>query len=219
MSRFRFILFGTAVIFVLIMLFVFPSSRQFILNLYTQQGLETIKNYILAVGFWGPLASIFLMVLHTIIFIPSEIILFANVYTFGFYLGILYTWVGSMLGAYLSFYLARLYGRPFVDRFISKGKVRQFDDWLEKKGVFGFFLLRLVPLFSFNLLNYSAGLTKISVWQFTWSTGIGILPPTIVMAWLYENAVNNSLGILILMLSAIGILSIKLYNNKRKKDV
>ncbi|WP_408962583.1 VTT domain-containing protein [Guptibacillus hwajinpoensis] len=68
-----------------------------------------------SLGFWGPLFAIFLMVLHSVVFVPSEIILFANIYIYGFALGLLYTWIGSMLGAYLSFYLARLFGKPLVE--------------------------------------------------------------------------------------------------------
>lgn len=34
---------------------------------------------------------------------------------------------------------------------------------------------------AFNLVNYAAGLTKISWWTFIWTTAIGILPMTILM--------------------------------------
>jgi uncharacterized membrane protein YdjX (TVP38/TMEM64 family) len=34
---------------------------------------------------------------------------------------------------------------------------------------------------AFNLVNYAAGLTRISWWTFAWATGIGILPMTTLM--------------------------------------
>ena len=43
------------------------------------------------------------------------------------------------------------------------------------------FLSRFVPVISFNLINYAAGLTAISWWTFTWATGLGILPLTFLM--------------------------------------
>ena len=48
-------------------------------------------------------------------------------------------------------------------------------------------ILSFIPLISFNLINYGAGLTKISWWTFTWTTGIGILPFTIIMVTMGNN--------------------------------
>jgi uncharacterized membrane protein YdjX (TVP38/TMEM64 family) len=38
-----------------------------------------------------------------------------------------------------------------------------------------------VPVIAFNLVNYAAGLTKISCWTFIWTTALGILPMTALM--------------------------------------
>jgi uncharacterized membrane protein YdjX (TVP38/TMEM64 family) len=191
-----------------------PTVSDIILKIFSSEGLEFLKTYIDSLGYWGPIIAILLMVLHSIVFIPSEIILFANVYAYGFYLGMLYTWIGSMLGAYLSFYLARFFGRPLVEKFIAKEKVDKFDQWFDEKGTFGLFILRLIPLFSFNLLNYGAGLVSISFWQFTWSTGIGIIPPMVVMSWLYLHSAKNSWGITILVIMAVLFVALKLYKDK-----
>ena len=40
---------------------------------------------------------------------------------------------------------------------------------------------RFIPLIAFNLVNYAAGLMRISWWTFIWATGIGILPFTVLM--------------------------------------
>jgi uncharacterized membrane protein YdjX (TVP38/TMEM64 family) len=131
----------------------FPSFRDFITLLFSDQGLEKLTEWIKSLGYWGPIISILIMILHNIIFIPAEVILFANIYIFGLSLGSLYTWIGSMLGAYLSFYVARIFGRPVVKRFFAQENINKFDQWIEEKGTFGLFVLRLIPLFSFNLLN------------------------------------------------------------------
>lgn len=182
--------------------------------LFSTSGLEDLKAFMLGLGSFGPIVAILLMVLHSIIFIPSEIILFANVYIFGLTLGLIYTWIGSMLGAYLSFYLARLFGRPLVLKFISDAKLAKFDNRFKKNGLFGLFLLRLVPLFSFNLLNYGAGLIKITLWQFTWTTALGIIPPMVIMAWLYMNSMQSSVGIAILIVFVVIFIVIKVFKDK-----
>jgi uncharacterized membrane protein YdjX (TVP38/TMEM64 family) len=40
-------------------------------------------------------------------------------------------------------------------------------------------LARLVPVISFNLINYAAGLLEVGWWRFLWTTGLGILPITV----------------------------------------
>ena len=48
-------------------------------------------------------------------------------------------------------------------------------------------IARFIPVISFNLVNYAAGLTRISWWTFAWSTGIGILPMTALMVIMGDN--------------------------------
>ena len=40
---------------------------------------------------------------------------------------------------------------------------------------------RFYPVIAFNLINYAAGISRMSWWTFFWATGIGILPLTILM--------------------------------------
>jgi len=49
------------------------------------------------------------------------------------------------------------------------------------------FITRLVPIFSFALITYAAGVTVISAWRFALATAIGMLPMTIVFAGLGHN--------------------------------
>ena len=40
-------------------------------------------------------------------------------------------------------------------------------------------LARLVPVISFNLINYAAGILHVGWWRFLWTTSLGILPITV----------------------------------------
>lgn len=53
------------------------------------------------------------------------------------------------------------------------------ERWSERHGGSALFIARLIPVISFNLINYAAGLTTISWATFTWATGLGILPITL----------------------------------------
>ena len=166
----------------------------------------TIINFISSLGAWGPLGSIGLMIVHSFVPFPAEFLTIANGMVFGPFWGVAITWGGAMLGAYASFGLTRLYGRPFVARNVNSSQLKKLDRWIQHQGAVSLLLGRLIPLISFNLINYGAGLTKISWWTFTWTTGIGILPFTIIMVTMGNNF--NLLpwwAWLIVMITIIGV--------------
>jgi uncharacterized membrane protein YdjX (TVP38/TMEM64 family) len=42
-------------------------------------------------------------------------------------------------------------------------------------------VIRLMPVISFNLVNYAAGLLGVPWWRFLWTTALGILPIIVTM--------------------------------------
>jgi len=132
-------------------------------------------------GMWGVVASIGLMIIHSFIPFPAEFLAIANGMVFGPVWGVMITWSGAMLGAFLAFYLARFLGRPFVKAMVVKKNWRTLDNWTEANSIFLLLISRLIPVIAFNLINYAAGLTRVSFWTFSWTTGVGILPMTVLM--------------------------------------
>jgi uncharacterized membrane protein YdjX (TVP38/TMEM64 family) len=143
--------------------------------------VEAVERTIESWGMWGVAGSILLMVLHSFVPLPAEIVAMANGMLYGPLWGTVITWTGAMLGAYLAFGLARWLGRPFVRAMVAKRHREQLDEWVTRQGGGMLLLSRFVPVISFNLINYAAGLTAISWWTFTWATGLGILPLTFLM--------------------------------------
>jgi uncharacterized membrane protein YdjX (TVP38/TMEM64 family) len=120
--------------------------------------------------------------LHSFLPLPAEIIPIANGMLFGPLLGIALTWLGAMLGAVLSYALARALGRGFVRLFVSEEREARLARLSPRPGTLLY--VRLVPLISFNLVNYAAGLMGVPWWTFLWTTAIGILPLTVAMVLL-----------------------------------
>ena len=140
------------------------------------EGIERIAE---AWGAWAPVASIALMILHSFVPFPAELIAIANGMLFGPLWGTVVTWIGAMLGAALAFALARRYGRPLVDRLVAR------QAWTRAEALHAccdartLLLARFVPVISFNLINYAAGVLGVGWWRFLWTTGLGILPITV----------------------------------------
>ena len=142
---------------------------------------EAIERIVRSWGAWGVLASIGLMIVHSFVPFPAELLAIANGMVYGPLWGTVITWTGAMLGAYLAFGLARVLGRPFVDLMVSKKNLHALDEWTTNRGGRLVFISRFTPIIAFNLVNYAAGLTRISWWTFSWATGFGILPMIILM--------------------------------------
>ncbi|HXP74864.1 MAG TPA: VTT domain-containing protein [Stellaceae bacterium] len=128
---------------------------------------------------WSWLGSIALMVLHSFVPLPAEIIALANGMLFGPWWGVAVTWVGAMLGAILAYGLARALGRPAVRGLIPARHWTKLDAIPMRAGPL--LVIRLMPVISFNLVNYAAGLLGVPWWRFLWTTAIGILPIVVTM--------------------------------------
>jgi uncharacterized membrane protein YdjX (TVP38/TMEM64 family) len=69
--------------------------------------VRAFEDVILAWGHWGVLASIGLMVIHSFVPFPAELVALANGMLYGPVWGTVVTWIGAMLGAFLAFGLSR----------------------------------------------------------------------------------------------------------------
>jgi uncharacterized membrane protein YdjX (TVP38/TMEM64 family) len=130
---------------------------------------------------WLAVVIVGLMILHTLIPLPAELLAVAAGMALGPFWGFLITWVGAMLGAFLGFFLARALGQPFLRHLITAQCLTQWLQRLQHADTILLLAVRLLPVISFNLINYTLGLSPIGWWRFTWTTGVGIVPVTVFM--------------------------------------
>jgi uncharacterized membrane protein YdjX (TVP38/TMEM64 family) len=146
------------------------------------EDVGTVVELIRSWGSWGVAGSIGLMVAHSFVPFPAEIVALANGMLYGALWGTVITWSGAMLGASAAFALGRALGRPFVDRMLRARGRERLAAWTADSGTTALLIGRLIPVIAFNLINYAASLTPVSWWTFLWTTGVGILPFTIVLS-------------------------------------
>jgi uncharacterized membrane protein YdjX (TVP38/TMEM64 family) len=141
--------------------------------------VEGMEAAIADAGVFAPLASMTLMVLHSLVPFPAEMLAVANGIIFGLVLGVFVTWAGAMLGALLAWWLARRFGQELVQKLLGEAKWKKLEGAMDTVGPRALILARLTPVISFNLVNYAAGIAGVPLWTFLWTTGLGILPITI----------------------------------------
>ena len=177
-----------AILLVLVALVVVGFSVDWGSDLSVEVFVETIRSW----GMWGVLGSVALMMVHSFVPFPAELLACANGMIYGPLWGTVITWTGAMLGAAIAFGLARKLGRPFVERMVARRNWEVLDDWTAVNGWQVVLISRFIPVIAFNLINYAAGLTRLTWWQFIWTTGLGILPLTVLMVVMGDNI--ESLG-------------------------
>lgn len=162
-------------------------------------------------GNWAALILIGLMIAHNVVPIPAEMIAIAAGAVLGPVYGTMVIWTGGMLGAVLAFWIARKLGREFVERILPKKYLSKIDGFMDEQSTSGLLLVRLVPIVSFNVVNYGAGLTRVSWHVFLWTTAIGIIPITLLSVLIGAGASNVKPEIVlpILFVLVLGAMLIK----------
>ncbi len=138
---------------------------------------ETIREWVLSFGWIAPVLYIGLYIARPFVLFPASILSMAGGLAFGTWLGMLYTLVGAVTGAVLSFLLARKIGKGFFKR---KGDPRmgKIESSMARKGFTMVLLLRIAPFVPFDLVSYSAGAARVRLRAFLPATVIGTLPGT-----------------------------------------
>lgn len=144
--------------------------------------LNQIISLIRSWGVAAPLMSLILMTLQAIIApLPAFLVTAANGMIFGHFWGAILSWIGALMGALTSFYIARLFGNVAAEKVIRNQKAVEFIKHAgEKRGFYVILLARLLPFVSFDFVSYMAGLSGIRPWAFILGTAIGMLPATII---------------------------------------
>lgn len=149
---------------------------------------ERVQQTIDGAGAFAPLVYLGLLVFQAVVApLPAPAVAIAGGYTFGVVEGFLLTWAGSLAGGVISFGVSRLFGRGFLE-----GRVGRLDRYVEEHGLALIFVLRLIPLVSFDAISYAAGLSSIRFRGFFAATALGMLPGT--FAFVYFGGSQGGFG-------------------------
>lgn len=136
-----------------------------------------------ALGVWGPLVFIAGYAVATVAFIPGSLLTLAAGAIFGIGEGMLYVFVGATLGATGAFLVGRYVARSWVEqRLAGNRRFAAMDRAVRGEGLKIVTLLRLSPIFPFNLLNYGLGLTDVRLRDYVLAC-FGMLPGTFLYVY------------------------------------
>lgn len=144
-----------------------------------------LRDYILSFGAWAPIVSALLMILQALVApLPAFVLSFANGLAFGTFWGGMLSLASASLAAVVSFWIARLLGRGPVEALVGRTHLGAADRWFLRWGAYAILVARLVPVVSFDIISYAAGLTRMGFWQFMLATVVGMAPATFIYSYL-----------------------------------
>lgn len=188
-------------------IFTFESIREFI---------DQHKNI-------SVLLFICMQILQVVIFIiPGDIINATGGFLFNIYIGSLLSFIGVVLGSIIAFYISRLLGYNFVNKFIKKEKIDKIVCFFNTNtGFVSLFIFCNLPFVPKDILMYCAGLTPLKAKKtfliYCFSRIPGIIIWTSMGANLYNKSVIGiviTLLILLIFLSSVLIIKKKIDSNK-----
>lgn len=172
----KLLLFFSFVAFVLILYFLTPVR-----DYLSPEGFAQLEQWLRAQGVLAPLIFGLIYIAATVFALPGSVLTIGGGLLFGAWWGTLVNWLSASIGAMISFLLARYLGREAVSKILKKkGALQGLDEKIGANGFYSVLLLRLIPLFPFNGLNFGLGLTKVSIRDYMLATLLGMLPGTFV---------------------------------------
>jgi uncharacterized membrane protein YdjX (TVP38/TMEM64 family) len=124
-------------------------------------------------------------VLATLLFFPGSILTAGAGFVYGPIWGILLVSPVSVIAATLAFLLGRSVARGWIARRMAgRPRFAAVDAAVGRSGFRIVLLLRLSPIFPFNLMNYALGLTRVRLRDYVLASLVGMLPGTFLYVYL-----------------------------------
>ena len=136
-------------------------------------------------GFWGPAIFAAVYALAATLFLPASALTLIAGAVFGLGTGVAAAWLGAVLAVVFSFLIGRYFARARVERIAQDNpRFGAVDKALGEEGWKIVALLRLSPVFPFNVQNYLYGVSSIRFWPCVLASAVFMLPGTFLYVYL-----------------------------------
>ncbi|MHC4501413.1 MAG: VTT domain-containing protein, partial [Planctomycetota bacterium] len=153
----------------------------------------------------------------------ATVLTLAGGFLYTFIIGAIYVNIAATTGATLAFLFARYIAGQALQRKYGD-KITKFNNELERNGWSYLLVLRFIPIFPFFLINVFAGLTRIPLRTFVWTTSLGIFPGSLIYAYAgqqlgtiktVKDIFSRTVLLAFLLLAALAVFPV-IYNKVKK---
>jgi len=118
-------------------------------------------------------------VIGSILLVPITAMILVTAIIFGPVMGSLYSIVGSLVGAAVTYAIGRFLGQDFV-RNIAGAKWRRLEQKIRQTGIVAVTTLRLLPIAPFTVVNIISGAFKVPLRDYILGSLLGLLPGILI---------------------------------------
>lgn len=185
---------------------------------------NNLNDFLLNAGIWAPVLSSLLIVLEgTFAFLPMFVFVTINLLTLGSIFGSITSYICTVAGSFLMFFLCRIGLSPLFQKFINnKSGLNKFMGLIDNMSFSKLVLIISIPLTPSFLVNLAAGISKIPKKKYLYALLLG--KTCIILFWgflgtsLVDCLTNPLMVIKVFLMILICNLIGKLINKKFNLD-
>ncbi|HUV72071.1 MAG TPA: VTT domain-containing protein [Clostridia bacterium] len=175
-----------AILKIIILIILVSAAVQWLLPAVTS---EKFQSYVEGLGVFAPLVIIlYTVVSHVFAPVSGSPGVLLGFAIFGVIQTSVYLYVASLISATINFYIARVFGREWVEKLAGKRAMSDVDDFIAASGRKMLALSRVFGFPIFEVISYAAGLTKMSFKNYFLITVVFSAIPSVAFVVMFRDA-------------------------------
>lgn len=178
---------------------------------------ERLHEFFKQFGIWGPVAIILAMTAQMfLLVIPSTALLVVSVLAYGPLGGTIISLLAVSVASTVGYLIGRKLGPVTIDKLIGSKTRKKTEYYVERYGFWTVIVARFSPFLSNDAISIVGGLLRMSYWRFMGATFAGILPLTIIIAYLGETNERLMTGLIwISVISLVAFVAYVIYDHRQ----
>lgn len=153
-------------------------------------------------GPWGLPMTILLFIVTSFMAAPQFVLFAAAVVAFGPWLGCTYAMIGTVVAAWIHFYLGRFGGAKLVERY-GGNTINRLSRFIGRNDFLASLIVRSVPTAPAVVVNMAFGASQANFWRYTAGVIVGSIPKILIVALLGQSVLSAMGGSLALAIGAV----------------
>jgi uncharacterized membrane protein YdjX (TVP38/TMEM64 family) len=205
-SKLPLIFSGVLILALVLSYFIFPTFQNILQEGWQVLGSgnnKRISEWVSQFGFWGPFFIIFAMILQMFLIVVNVVaLMLVAILAYGPFWGSVIAVVAVLTASTIGYVIGSGIGETGVRKIIGPKTEKKVSEFMDKYGVWAIIIARVSPFLSNDAVSFVAGFAGMKYLKFLSATFAGILPLTLLLAWLGEDFDRLKSGLI--WISAIG---------------
>lgn len=200
--------------------FFIPGVNQFFTEAWevlSSGNEKRISEWVGQFSWWGPLIIVLAMIAQMfLLVIPTPLLMVVSVVAYGPVQGAVIILISIFVASSTAYAIGSYFGTPLIERLLGASSKDKVQGFLERYGFWTVIITRISPFLSNDAVSLVAGILRMGYWRFIGATMLGIIPLTVLIAYLGENNDRLINGLIwVSAVSLVGFLGYIWWDKKR----